>query len=304
MEKILYFCSEIMNIIRLIRPEQWVKNVFVFIPLFFSGMLFDTSRLWCCIVAFMSFCFVASSIYCLNDIIDAPRDKVHPEKCKRPIASGEVSVTSAYILMAVLYLMGVVSAFLLPDRSASFKLLAVVMFYHGMNMVYCTLLKKIAIVDVFVISVGFVLRIFAGGVAAHLFITEWIVLMTFLLALFMALAKRRDDVILYMDTGVAPRKNTSRYNLEFIDQLLTLTATMTMVCYIMYCVSDQVIERFHTHFVYITAVFVLAGISRYLQLVMVYKQSSNPTKILLHDRFLQLCIVAWVIAFAIIIYVV
>jgi len=293
--------KKLYSIIRLIRPEQWVKNAFVLLPLFFSGNLFHAEKLYSSIIAFFSFCFIASSIYCLNDIIDAPRDRRHEKKRMRPIASRALSSTEGYIMMGITYVIGLLITLLLPTPQR-WLLIAVLIGYHTMNTIYCLYLKKVAIVDVFIISLGFVLRIAAGGWASDLHITEWIVLMTFLIALFMALAKRRDDVLLYMDTGVAPRKNTNRYNLEFLDQMIAITATMTMVCYIMYCVSDQVIERFQTRYVYFTAVFVLAGLARYLQNVMVYKESSNPTKILLHDRFIQLCILGWIITFAIIIY--
>jgi len=155
---------------------------------------------------------------------------------------------------------------------------------------------------VIVISVGFVLRILVGGTATGIWLSEWIIMMTFLLALFLAFAKRRDDVILYQNTGVLPRKNTNRYNLDFMNQVMMIVSTITIIAYIMYTLSPDVIERFHNRHIYITAVFVLVGIIRYLQVTIVDLKSGNPTTILLKDRFIQFCIAGWIVSFLIIIY--
>jgi 4-hydroxybenzoate polyprenyltransferase len=171
-----------------------------------------------------------------------------------------------------------------------------------MNVAYCLRLKRYAIVDVLIISIGFVLRIIVGGQAAEVWLSEWIVIMTFLLALFLAFTKRRDDVILYQETGVSQRKHIDRYNLEFLNQVITVISTITIVAYIMYALSPEVIERFQNRYIYFTAIFVLAGIIRYLQVTIVDSKSGNPTKILYKDRFLQCCIAGWIISFLIIIY--
>ena len=178
----------------------------------------------------------------------------------------------------------------------------VVVSYILLNIAYCVRLKQIALVDVFVIATGFVLRVFAGGFATGIYLSHWIILMTFLLALFLAFAKRRDDVVIYEDTGVIARKNVNRYNLDFMNQAITIVASITMVCYILYTVSPEVIERFDSPYVYITSIFVLAGIIRYLQLTIVDVKSGSPTKILMKDLFIQLCIVGWVCVFITIIY--
>ena len=171
-----------------------------------------------------------------------------------------------------------------------------------MNIAYCIKLKQIAIVDVFIIAVGFVLRILVGGFATGIYLSHWIVLMTFLLALFLAFAKRRDDVVMYEDSGVKMRKNVNRYNLAFMNQLIAVVACLTMVCYIMYTVSPEVIERFHSSYIYVTSIFVLAGIIRYLQLTIVDVKSGSPTKVLLKDHFVLACIVGWIVTFVIILY--
>jgi len=180
--------------------------------------------------------------------------------------------------------------------------MGVIMFYWLLNLAYCAELKKHAIIDVCVVAFGFVLRILAGGVATETVLSQWIVLMTFLLTLFLSFAKRRDDVLRLQETGEAPRRNTSRYNLTFINQAITITASVTLVCYIMYTVSPEVKANFHTDYLYLTSVFVLLGLLRYIQLAVVDKKSGDPTKVLLRDRFTQLIVLAWGLSFLVIIY--
>jgi len=287
--------------IQLIRPKQWAKNFFVFLPLFFNGQLLNISLLLQCVVAFFAFSFSASSIYCFNDIYDVEVDRQHPKKCKRPIASGKISVITAYVVMTVCFALSMAILFLFSGAE-KFSLIGLIAFYFVMNIAYCVKLKRYVIIDVIVISVGFVLRILVGGIATNIWLSEWIIMMTFLLALFLAFAKRRDDVVLFQNTGVSPRKNTNRYNLDFMNQVMTVVSTVTIIAYIMYTLSPDVIERFHCRNIYITAIFVLAGIIRYLQVTIVDLKSGNPTTILLKDRFIQLCIVGWVVSFFIIIY--
>jgi 4-hydroxybenzoate polyprenyltransferase len=155
---------------------------------------------------------------------------------------------------------------------------------------------------VFIIALGFVLRILMGGVATGIYISHWIILMTFLLALFLAFAKRRDDVAIYETSGVKARKNIDRYNLDFMNQAITVVASVTMVCYIMYTVSEDVVARMGSHYVYVTAIFVLAGIIRYLQVTIVDVKSGSPTRVLMKDRFVQACVAGWLLTFAIILY--
>ena len=154
-----------------------------------------------------------------------------------------------------------------------------------------------------IVAFGFVLRLLAGGLATHIELSKWIVLMTFLITLFMSFAKRRDDVIRMEKTGEAPRKNTIRYNLTFINQAITITASVTLVCYIMYTVSPEVISHFKTDYLYLTSIFVLVGLLRYIQLTVVDQRSGDPTKVLLKDRFTQLIVLAWLLTFLLIIYV-
>ena len=292
------FCK---SFIQLLRPEQWLKNLFIFLPLFFNGQLLNVSLLLQCVVAFFAFSFAASSIYCFNDIYDVEADRLHPKKCKRPIASGAISVKTAYIVMAICFVLSMVILLIFSSKT-KYSLMVLIAFYYVMNIAYCIKLKQYVIVDVIVISIGFVLRILVGGTATGIWLSEWIVIMTFLLALFLAFAKRRDDVVLYQNTGVSPRKKTNRYNLDFMNQVMTVVSTITIIAYIMYTLSPDVIERFHSRHIYITAIFVLMGIIRYLQVTIVDLQSGSPTNILLKDRFIQLCIAGWIVSFLIIIY--
>ena len=285
---------------RLIRPKQWIKNAFIFVPLFFGGALFHTDALLSGLIAFFAYSFAASSIYCFNDIYDVEADRRHPVKCHRPIASGAVTIKQAYGLMFLMFLLSMGISCLL----GTWETAGIILFHWCLNLSYCAKFKQYAIIDVCIVAFGFVLRLLAGGTATGVVLSKWIVLMTFLITLFMSFAKRRDDVLRMEKTGEPPRKNTSRYNLTFINQAITITASVTLVCYIMYTVSPEVIERFHTDNLYLTTVFVLVGLLRYIQIAVVDQQSGDPTKVLLRDRFTQFIVLGWIISFLFIIYIV
>lgn len=292
------------NLLKLIRPHQWLKNVFVMIPMFFGGSLLDPSDIRASVVTFFAFSFIASSVYCFNDIIDVEADRRHPVKCKRPIASGAISVRSAWALMALMFLLSVGTVFLLDTYSHVINVGLVILIYYILNILYCSKLKQYAIVDVCIIAFGFVLRVLAGGFATDIALSKWLVLMTFLLTLFLSFAKRRDDVLRMNETGEPPRKNTIRYNLTFINQAITITASVTLVCYIMYTVSPEVVNRFHSDLLYLTSVFVLLGLLRYIQITVVDKRSGDPTKMMLRDRFTQCVVLLWALTFLVLIYVI
>lgn len=290
------------NLLKLIRPKQWIKNFFVFLPMFFAGVLFNEGMILNGVLVFFAFSFAASSIYCFNDVIDVEADRRHPVKCHRPIASGAVSKMQAYGLMFGLLALSVLLILLLSTAVAA-RVALVIGCYYVLNIAYCARLKDYAIIDVCIIAFGFVLRIMAGAVAGGVHPSQWILLMTFLLTLFLSFAKRRDDVLRMNQTGEAPRKNTSRYNLTFINQAITITGSITLVCYIMYTVSPEVIKNFHTNHLYLTSIFVLIGLLRYIQIAVVDEKSGDPTKVMLRDRFIQLIVAAWILAFLFIIYV-
>lgn len=291
----------IKAIASLLRPHQWVKNVFVLMPLFFGGQLWN---LWCWhqgAITFFAFSFIASAVYCVNDLKDIEADKRHPKKCHRPIACGAIKPYQAVIISCILVALSLLLCFFCLDRY-SVQVALLIILYFVINMGYCFKLKHYAIIDVFILSLGFVIRLVAGGISCHIWLSPWIVLMTFLLSLFLAFAKRRDDMIIYESNNVLVRKNIIRYNLPFLNLTLGIIGTITIVCYIMYTVSPQVISNFHTDYVYITSIFVLISILRYLQITIVDSKSGSPTKVLLKDRFIQSCIVLWIMSFIIILY--
>lgn len=297
---------------RLLRPQQWIKNLFVFGPIIFGGALFRGEALLAGLITFFAFSFAASGIYCFNDIHDLSDDIRHPEKCHRPIASGVVTVGQAYGLMVLMFALSMLASLLaghlcitinpLSGTWGACSVAGVILFYWLLNLAYCVRLKQFAIIDVCIVAFGFVLRLFAGGAATGIVLSKWIVLMTFLITLFMSFAKRRDDVLRMEQTGLPPRKNTIRYNSTFINQALTITASVTLVCYIMYTVSPEVIAQFHNDSLYLTSIFVLVGLLRYIQVTVVDKRSGNPTKVILKDHFIQLVVLAWLVAFILIIY--
>ena len=290
----------IRHIIKVARPTHWIKNIFVFLPIFFGGALLNTTEVVAAALTFMSFSLAASAIYCLNDIIDVDADRAHPVKCKRPIASGSITIPQAYGMMTVSLLLSILLMFLLPEGHA--KSILVIIAYFVINVAYCLRLKEYAIIDVCIIASGFVLRILAGGYATGVHLSKWIVLMTFLLTLFLAFAKRRDDVLRMNTTGRAPRKNTSRYNLTFINQAITITGSVMVVCYVMYTVSPEIIAQFATDKLYLTSILVILAILRYLQISVVDEKSGDPVKVALSDRATQLILLAWLLSFLIIIY--
>lgn len=291
-----------MDIIKLLRPAQWLKNGFVFLPLFFGGMLLSIDSWYSALIAFFAFSMAASSVYCLNDIKDVEADCKHPQKRFRPIAAGSVSVTAGIILMVILAALSILLPFIGFNCELGSKVSAVIGLYIVLNVAYCLKLKHYALVDVIIIAIGFVLRVIAGGIACDIWLSPWIVLMSFLLALFLAFAKRRDDVIMREKTGVVTRSNTLRYNLEFLNQTLGLLASITIVCYIIYTVQPDVEMRMSSRYVYVSSLFVIAGILRYLQSAIVDARTGSPTKIVMHDRFLQCCIAGWILTFIFILY--
>lgn len=291
---------KIRHIIKVARPTHWIKNLFVFLPVFFGGGLLNTSEAVSAALTFLSFSLAASAIYCLNDIIDVNADRAHPVKCKRPIASGAITIPQAYGMMALSMLVSIVLMFLLPAGQT--KTIFVIVAYFVINVAYCLRLKNYAIIDVCIIASGFVLRILAGGYATGVQLSKWIVLMTFLLTLFLAFAKRRDDVLRMNTTGQAPRANTSRYNLTFINQAITITAGVMLVCYVMYTVSPEIIAQFATDKLYLTSILVILAILRYLQISFVDEKSGDPVKVALSDRATQLILLAWLLSFLVIIY--
>ena len=301
-----------MEYIQLLRPRDWAKNLFLFVPLFFSGDLFNWKLYPPLFLGFIAFCCVASSIYIINDYRDIEDDKKHPEKSKRPLASGAVSKPAALVICILVVLTGFALAYTIRD-----KFLFVLMLYFVLNLGYSFGLKTIPILDVIIVAVGFVLRIKSGAVIAMIGVTEWSNIMVFLLALFIAIGKRRDDVLLKLSSGTDMRKAVKGYNLEFLNVATSLVCAVIVVAYFMYTMSPEVQVRIANisrtdavgqesvggvYRLYYTCLFVLAGILRYLQIIFVQAASGSPTKILYKDRFIQISILLWIASFYLIIY--
>jgi 4-hydroxybenzoate polyprenyltransferase len=283
--------------IQLIRPKDWAKNMFLFIPVFFAGQIFSMDIFLHLVGGFICFSLVASSIYIINDYRDIEDDRIHPVKKTRPLASGTVSKTSAIIVCILFLAIGFIAAWFIRD-----KFLFVLVIYFLLNVGYSFGLKSIPILDIIIVAIGFVLRVKAGAVIAFIGLSEWLIIMVFLLALFMALAKRRDDVLLKLASGTDMRKAVKGYNLEFINVALSLICAVIIVAYFMYTTSPEIVARLHTYRLYYTCLFVLAGVFRYLQLIFVVQSSQSPTKILYKDRFIQVVILLWIISFYFILY--
>jgi len=284
-------------IIKLLRVRHWVKNLFIFIPAFFAGNLFYTHQLLLLLQGALAFSLVASGIYVINDYRDRHVDKLHPRKKLRPLASGAVSVTTAWVLIVVCIGFGMTWALSL-DLAFFYLLLT----YLLLNLAYSYGLKNIPIVDLFIVSSGFLIRVYCGGVIADLPITHWLSIMIMLLALFLIVAKRRDDILIQTETGSIIRKSSQSYNLDFINSCLTMISAVIIVAYIMYTVSTEVTERFDSEYLFATTVFVIAGIMRYLQITFVEKNSGSPTSIFFKDKFILFTIIGWIISFYFIIY--
>jgi len=287
----------IKSVFQLIRAKQWIKNVLIFAPIFFSSNFFHLEILAETFVAFLCFCLVASAVYILNDILDIENDRIHPRKRHRPIASGQFSIKNVLLIKGVLLISGLAVMYYLSTQ-AFFLLLA----YYLLNVLYCFYLKKVPIIDFLIISFGFIIRILIGGVISAVFISQWLIIMTFLLATFLAVAKRRDDVFQFERLGKKHRKVVEYYNLDFMDRTISIVASVIMVSYLIYVTSDETKTFYDNNYLYISALFVFIGILRYLQIIYVKQESDAPTNIIYRDHFIQITILLWIISYLLIIY--
>ena len=288
--------------IKLLRVEQWVKNLFVFIPLFFSGNVTHLGFLYKSIFPFVVFSLTASSIYILNDYKDIESDKKHPEKCKRPLASGAISKSTAIaifvtLVLSVLFLI-IFGQEIFQRQFLKFSI--VIASYFIMNIAYTLHLKHVAIVDIFIISIGFVLRVLAGGYATGIITSQWAILLTFVLALVLAVGKRRGELINAEISGKT-RKALDGYNVQFADIVLSVSITLAIICYLMFTLTPEVQERFGKR-VFYTVLFVVFAFLRYLQQTLVYNRTESPTKIVYKDRYIQVTLFLWLTAFLLQIY--
>ena len=290
------------NYLKLIRVEQWVKNLFVFAPLFFSGNIANSLLFYKSIFAFIIFSITASSIYILNDYFDIESDRKHPDKKNRPLASGAISKGTARFLFVFLVLLslGLIYSGSYIFQTNYWKFGVIIGTYFVINILYTFKLKHVAIVDICIIASGFVLRILAGGYATGIDTTQWAILLTFVLALVLAIGKRRGELINAQISGKT-RKSLDGYNVQFADIALSISVTLAIICYLMFTLSPEIQKKFHPR-VFYTVIFVVFAFLRYLQQTLVYNKTESPTKIVYKDRYIQITIVLWVVAFLLQIY--
>lgn len=275
-------------VIKAMRPVQWVKNVFVLAPLVFAERLLELDLLLRVGMAFAAFCFAASAIYLVNDLRDREDDRKHPLKKDRPIASGALSVRGAVIAAAVLALGALGLAFALGAKFA-----ALLGTYLAINFAYSNGLKKVVILDVMAVSSGYVIRVMAGAEAISVEVSQWLLLCTTFLALFLIFSKRRHELVLLADDAGGHRSVLNHYSPDFLDQMINVVTASTVVSYSLYCVDPATIERFESNQLIFTLPMVLYGIFRYLYLIYQRPEERNPTEALLSDWPFVLNVVIW-----------
>jgi 4-hydroxybenzoate polyprenyltransferase len=287
----------ILSLARSLRPAQWTKNLFIFFPLMFGGRLLDPRSVLLAAAGFVVFCALSGVVYLVNDVADREADRRHPIKRRRPVASGDLPVPVAIGAAIAIAVVALAAAFAL---GMGFGLLA--SGYVALLGFYSGPLKHIVIIDVLTIAIGFVLRTAAGAVAIDVPISHWLYIMTILLALFLALSKRRHELVLLGDGATGHRRILEEYSPYLLDQMISVVTASTIVGYAIYTVSPETIAKFNTDWLGITLPFPLYGIFRYLYLVHKKDGGGSPAEMLLTDRPLLVCVALWALTVGIIIY--
>ena len=280
-----------------LRPWEWVKNVFLFSALFFSANILNPEMLLKSLLAFGLFCLAAGGVYLVNDIWDRTHDQKHPQKRMRPIASGALSVSLAAPVAVILHIVAVAGAFLLTPMFG-----VVTAAYVLLSVAYSKWLKHAVILDVFSIAAGFVLRVVAGAVVIDVMMSHWLLICTMLLALFLGFSKRRCELVALADDASLHRRVLNEYDARFLDMMIGIVTSATVVAYTLYTVSQETIQKFHTDRLLLTVPFVLYGIFRYLYLVYHKNNGGAPAHTLMTDRPLLLNVILWGFVCALIIY--
>jgi 4-hydroxybenzoate polyprenyltransferase len=297
-------------LLRAMRPHQWVKNVFVLAAVVFARGDVNTappedySDVRAVLLAFAAFCLGSSAIYLLNDVVDIEKDRAHPEKRHRPIAAGLVSIGTARAASVGSAVGALLLGSLAGDPGRPWAVCLVVLAYMVMNLAYSVYFKRVVILDAFFIATGFLFRVKAGGLAADYYVSHWLMLCTFFLALFLALCKRRAEIDLLGEDRGSHRSILREYTPQFLDQMVTLLAATTVVCYTMYTVAPETAAKFgdRNRLVY-TVPFVVFGLARYLLLVQTQKGGGSPTRVLLGgDKWFVLNCVVWLIVVVLVLF--
>ncbi len=284
-------------IVSSMRIQQWIKNLFIFAALIFSAHLFRLDDLFLTIGGFILFSLSVSGVYLFNDVIDLEKDKLHPVKSNRPLPAGLLSIKIAIIFSFILILVGLIGAFQLGTNFG-----IVLLIYIVLNIWYTYQLKSIVILDVMTIATGFVLRVIAGAVLIGVPTSEWLIICTILLSLFLGFSKRRHELIVLDVHANSHRSVLQHYSPYFLDQMIGIVTATTVMSYALYTISEETVKKFGTTHLIYTVPFVLYGIFRYLYLVHKKEEGGNPTKLALTDLPLLLTIVLWIVVVTIIIY--
>lgn len=279
------------------RPEQWIKNLFVFGPLLFSQNLLDVEKFFAAFLAFLIFCGASGATYLVNDVKDIEEDRYHPAKATRPVASGRLSVKAATVSAILLSGLCIRASWFLSSKFA-----AILLAYLTLNLLYSFILKELVIIDVMTISVGFVLRVLAGSAVIDVPTSQWVLICTALIALFLGFSKRRHELILQENGAASSRKVLSHYSPYFLDQMIAVVTASTVMSYALYTVSNETIEKFQTSNLIYTIPFVLYGIFRYLYLVHKKDRGGSPAQIMLSDKPMMLNVILWVVAVLAVLY--
>lgn len=275
--------NNVKDTLKLLRPEQWIKNMFVFGAILFSNNFKNLHLLKNNLLTFIAFCFISSAVYIINDIVDLERDREHPVKRKRPMASGRVSILKAVLMAIILAGMSLSIAINLDKY-----IVIIIILYFLNNIIYTFKIKKIVLLDVFSISIGFILRVISGGVATGVPTSSWIILCTLFLSLFLGFGKRRNEIITLGEGAVKHRENLSQYTEKILDQLINIVLTCTIVFYAIYCILGSSSNEFVW-----TTIFVIFGVLRYYYLIYSKGQGGNPTELVLKDKQILCCVLLW-----------
>ena len=289
----------IYDTIILCRPLQWIKNVLIFSGLIFAKKLNDIHLIWHSLIGFIIFCLVSSAVYIINDIVDIKDDRNHPVKKGRPLAAGKLSIKSAALFCAFL----IVISFSITGIFLNRLFLGVISAYFILMLLYSLFLKNIVIVDVIIVAMGFVIRAIAGTVLINVTISPWLILCTFLLALFIVLGKRRHELDLYKPLDISPRRiSLASYTTKLLDQFISVVTSTTLMAYSLYTFDSRTIHSVGTYYLPITIPFVVYGIFRYLYLIHTRNITGEPERVLLCDKALLFDIIIWGTVTGIIIY--
>lgn len=285
------------DLIRLARPNQWVKNWVLLAALIFAGTIRDTTRLGLALAAVVIYCVLSSAVYTLNDLVDRTFDQQHPLKKDRPIASERVKPTQAIIMILLLLAVGLVGAWYI-----NFQFLIVAVVFVALNVAYTFSLKDVVIIDVVVLALSFVIRAYAGAVAISVPASKWLLITTFMLALFLGFGKRRHELMLLESTAGSHRKSLSSYSPYLLDQIIGVTTASVLVVYMLYTFSDEVSTKLGTENLYLTIPFVVYGIFRYLYLIHKRDEGGSPTRVMFADKPILVTVVLWFLAVIFILY--